>query len=86
MTHCSSTGKCIQVQVHAFKMKTYWNLYRYRRYWPCIYLVSDRYRNLQYRTLEPDRYGFLGADADTDKKKPDTDISADIIYVYIIIQ
>ncbi len=24
--------------------------YRYRRYWPCIYSVSDRYQNLQYRT------------------------------------
>ncbi len=23
---------------------------RDRRYWPCIYLVSDRYQNLQYRT------------------------------------
>ncbi len=24
--------------------------YRYRRYWPCIYSVSDQYLNLQYRT------------------------------------
>ncbi len=26
---------------------------RYRRYWPCIYLVSDQYQNLQYRTPLP---------------------------------
>ncbi len=24
--------------------------YWYRRYWPCIYSVLDRYQNMQYRT------------------------------------
>jgi len=29
--------------------------YRYRQYWPCIYLVSDRYQILQYRPPLPDK-------------------------------
>lgn len=28
--------------------KKYW--YWYQRYWPCIYLESDRYQNMQDRT------------------------------------
>ncbi len=36
--------------MYVFLNDKYRNRYRYRRYWPCIYLVSDRYQNLQYRT------------------------------------
>ena len=32
-----------------FSSKKYQYLYLYRQYWPCNYLVLDRYQNLQYR-------------------------------------
>ncbi len=36
--------------MYVFLNDKYRDRYRDRRYWPCIYLVSDRYQNLQYRT------------------------------------
>ncbi len=33
--------------------------YQYRRYWPCIYLVSDRYQNVQSHTRICERSYFV---------------------------